>query len=144
MLNLTTPSTKQYTLHAAKSFRTKRSMDRRQEDGGVKRQRIEEVAAPAAASSSDEVENLKRQLAAAKAALAKSKPTEKVFQISKKRRVTVTKKNAVLIDIREWYEKDGEMRPGRKGICLPANQFEKFCELIPAIAETIHDMKKDD
>ena len=65
-------------------LRTKRSMDRRQEDGGVKRQRIEEVAAPAASSSSDEVENLKRQLAAAKAALAKSKPTEKVFQISKK------------------------------------------------------------
>lgn len=56
------------------------------------------------------------------------------FQLSAKRRVTVSEfRGRLQVDIREYYEADGEMKPGRKGICLTKEQWETLKSLIPEI-----------
>lgn len=68
---------------------------------------------------------------------------ESTFELSGKRRVTVRKfRSSVLIDIREFYEDkaSGEERPGKKGISLTKDQFEKLKELIPEIDAAVKKM----
>eukprot|EP00558_Chaetoceros_sp_UNC1202_P008978 CAMPEP_0197247526 /NCGR_PEP_ID=MMETSP1429-20130617/29248_1 /TAXON_ID=49237 /ORGANISM="Chaetoceros sp., Strain UNC1202" /LENGTH=119 /DNA_ID=CAMNT_0042708445 /DNA_START=31 /DNA_END=390 /DNA_ORIENTATION=+ len=57
---------------------------------------------------------------------------ESYFDISAKKRFTVRKwKGKVLLDIREFYEdKNGEMKPGKKGISLTLDQYKVIQELI--------------
>ena len=88
-----------------------------------------------------------------KTSLIKSKTTtsatsndagEATFEISGKRRVTVRKfRSNILIDIREYYEDkaSGEDRPGKKGISLTKEQYEKLKELLPEIDEAVKKMK---
>ena len=53
------------------------------------------------------------------------------FQLSPKRRCTIkTFNNVKMVDIREFYEKDGQMMPGKKGISLNLDQFELLKELV--------------
>lgn len=41
-------------------------------------------------------------------------------------------KGKILIDIREYYEKNGEMLPGKKGISLNTEQWEvRLCWRVP-------------
>ncbi|KAH8548541.1 transcriptional Coactivator p15-domain-containing protein [Umbelopsis sp. PMI_123] len=56
------------------------------------------------------------------------------YQLSSKRRVTITKFSSgeKAVDLREWYQKDGEYKPG-KGICLPKAQWEALIDLLPEI-----------
>ncbi|GAB5587530.1 hypothetical protein Unana1_02430 [Umbelopsis nana] len=56
------------------------------------------------------------------------------YELSGKRRITITKFSSGEkgVDLREWYQKDGEYRPG-KGICLPTAQWKKLVELLPEI-----------
>ena len=43
----------------------------------------------------------------------------------------------ILIDIREYYEKDGQLLPGKKGISLSATQWKKLKETYMAFIEWV-------
>ncbi|KAK2061796.1 transcriptional Coactivator p15 [Colletotrichum caudatum] len=66
------------------------------------------------------------------------------WDLSNKRRVGVSQfKNNIFINIREFYEKDGEMLPGKKGISLNITQYEALVKAIPAISEKLRAMGHD-
>ena len=47
------------------------------------------------------------------------------FELSPTRRVTVGEwQGKVRIDVREYYERDGKMLPGKKGLSLPLKEYE--------------------
>ncbi|NXF88285.1 TCP4 polymerase, partial [Eubucco bourcierii] len=64
-----------------------------------------------------------------------SEEEEGMFQIGKMRYVRVSCfKGKVLVDIREFYtDKDGDKKPGRKGIALSAEQWNQLKEIMPEI-----------
>lgn len=50
------------------------------------------------------------------------------------RRVTVNSfKGKMMVNVREYYEKDGQRLPGKKGISMPADQFAVLVEALPGI-----------
>jgi len=50
---------------------------------------------------------------------------ESYIEIGKQKRITVRQfKGKVLVDIREYYGKEGEERPGKKGISLNMEQWQ--------------------
>ncbi|EFX03035.1 RNA polymerase 2 transcriptional [Grosmannia clavigera kw1407] len=56
------------------------------------------------------------------------------WELSKTRRVGISQfKNNTLINIREYYESAGQMRPGKKGISLTLDQFKMFMKALPHI-----------
>lgn len=58
-----------------------------------------------------------------------SKPEENKWQLDAKRSVTINDfRGKKLIDIREYYEKDGKNLPGKKGISLSLVQFKALLE----------------
>ncbi|XP_056457855.1 SUB1 regulator of transcription b [Gadus chalcogrammus] len=62
-----------------------------------------------------------------------------MFQIGKMRYVSVRDfKGKTLVDIREyWMNPDGEMKPGKKGISLNAEQWSQLKEQISDIDEAV-------
>lgn len=65
-----------------------------------------------------------------------------VCELSRTRRVSVGQfAGKKLVDIREYYEKDGEMFPGKKGISLTVDQFQLLKEHIPDIEEELYEDK---
>eukprot|EP00005_Dracoamoeba_jomungandri_P001655 CAMPEP_0174252946 /NCGR_PEP_ID=MMETSP0439-20130205/2325_1 /TAXON_ID=0 /ORGANISM="Stereomyxa ramosa, Strain Chinc5" /LENGTH=114 /DNA_ID=CAMNT_0015333677 /DNA_START=99 /DNA_END=441 /DNA_ORIENTATION=- len=69
---------------------------------------------------------------------AKKEKKEGEWQLSTNRKVTVSKwRNQTKIDIREYYEKDGELKPGRKGISLSIEQWETLRDIMPEVNEYI-------
>ncbi|KAI1730230.1 transcriptional coactivator p15 (PC4) domain-containing protein [Ditylenchus destructor] len=42
------------------------------------------------------------------------------------------------VDIREYYEKDGQFHPGRKGISMTETQFKNLKKIIPQIEEKLN------
>ncbi|MEJ1821217.1 transcriptional coactivator p15/PC4 family protein, partial [Escherichia coli] len=59
---------------------------------------------------------------------------ETYFDIDGLRRVTVREfKGRVYVDIREFYEKDGKVLPGKKGISLSTSQWGKVKSLMDSI-----------
>ncbi|SPQ94081.1 Transcriptional coactivator p15 (PC4) C-terminal domain-containing protein [Plasmodiophora brassicae] len=71
-----------------------------------------------------------------------SRTTESiVFQISDKRRVSVRKwKKSLYVDIREYYEKNGETLPGSKGISLSVAQWQWIRDNAEAIDAAVAEM----
>jgi hypothetical protein len=58
-----------------------------------------------------------------------------------KRRVQVrTYRGQVQVDVREWYEKDGELRPGKRGLSLKVEQWKRLVAWIPKIEEAVESM----
>jgi len=56
------------------------------------------------------------------------------FELSDKRRVSLsTFRGKTYVDIREFYEKDGVLLPGKKGISLNMDQWETFKNLISSV-----------
>ncbi|KAI0442403.1 transcriptional Coactivator p15-domain-containing protein [Xylaria telfairii] len=50
------------------------------------------------------------------------------------RRITIQNfKGKNYVNIREYYEHNGELKPGKKGIMLPLEQYNAFLTAIPAI-----------
>lgn len=61
-----------------------------------------------------------------------------VFELSKNRRVTVRSfKGKTYVDIREFFQKDDGWAPGKKGISLTPEQWEKLLENVDAIKDAI-------
>ncbi|KAI9762540.1 MAG: hypothetical protein M4579_000343 [Chaenotheca gracillima] len=59
------------------------------------------------------------------------------WEISKSRRVTISEfKGKQMVNIREYYEKDGKHLPGKKGISLPVEQYTALIAVLPHI-ETV-------
>ncbi|KAI7578430.1 hypothetical protein KC316_g9882, partial [Hortaea werneckii] len=60
------------------------------------------------------------------------------WEISGKRRVQVsTFKGSTFVGIREVYEKDGKMLPGKKGISLSVDQYNAVVEVMPQIEQVL-------
>lgn len=61
-----------------------------------------------------------------------------VCEISKNRRVSVRSwQGRVVVDIREFYVKDGKQMPGRKGISLTMDQWKVLREHIEEIDRAV-------
>jgi hypothetical protein len=70
----------------------------------------------------------KRQTSDARSAIERNRAGEAFLTLSsgkQPKRVTVRKfKGMTLVDLREYYSKDGEYLPGKKGISLTVAQYE--------------------
>jgi len=72
---------------------------------------------------------------------AKDEEDDGTFDLGNKRKISVSKyKGKTLVDIREYYEKDGKSLPGRKGISLNPDQWKALIEHGPAVTEKIANM----
>ncbi|KAL2071354.1 hypothetical protein VTL71DRAFT_12589 [Oculimacula yallundae] len=73
--------------------------------------------------------------------------TEKFWELSNgrnPRRVTVQEfKGHKLINIREFYEKDGEYKPSSKGISLTVDQYKSLLEVLPKVNTHLKSMNID-
>ncbi|KAL4781917.1 transcriptional Coactivator p15-domain-containing protein [Aspergillus varians] len=62
------------------------------------------------------------------------------WEISKMRRVTISSfRGKTMVNIREYYEKDGGELPGKKGISLPIDQFSGLLTLLPDIEAALQE-----
>jgi len=93
----------------------------------------------------DSAPKSKKSKKAAKASSSNSEST--FFELSSgrnPRRAEVTEfKGAKLVTIREYYEKDGEWRPGKKGISLNVDQYKALVKAIPSINAQLKEMGVD-
>ena len=62
--------------------------------------------------------------------------------MDKKKRITVHKfKGQLKVDIREYYEDNGEMKPGKRGLSLNLDNWNKLKEFLDKIDEAIDNIK---
>ena len=67
---------------------------------------------------------------------------EVVFLLDQRKRVTVHKfKGQLKVDIREYYDDKGEMKPGKKGLSLNLDNWNKLKEFMDKIDEAIDNIK---
>ncbi|KAI8030955.1 hypothetical protein ACSBR2_009290 [Camellia fascicularis] len=61
-----------------------------------------------------------------------------VCEISKNRRVSVRNwQGKIVVDIREFYVKDGKQMPGKKGISLPMDQWNVLRDHVDEIDQAV-------
>ncbi|GBM64765.1 Activated RNA polymerase II transcriptional coactivator p15 [Araneus ventricosus] len=73
-----------------------------------------------------------------KPAAASTSEDGDLIKLSKYRYVSVREfRGKLMVDIREYYEKDGEMKPGKKGICLNMEQWNALKEQMENIEAAI-------
>lgn len=74
---------------------------------------------------------------------SKNVDSEVFFELSKKRRVTVRKwRTTTLVDIREYWGDEDDLKPGKKGISLSLDQWSMLKDLIPDIDNAITQLPK--
>ncbi|OAA62535.1 RNA polymerase 2 transcriptional [Niveomyces insectorum RCEF 264] len=62
------------------------------------------------------------------------------WELSKARRIGIAHfRNNTLINIREYYDSAGQMRPGKKGISLSLEQYKTLLRAIPQINAALRD-----
>lgn len=60
------------------------------------------------------------------------------LEISPKRKVTISIfKGMPMVNVREYYEKNGEMCPGAKGLSMPEEQWTAFKAVLPNLVKTM-------
>jgi len=60
------------------------------------------------------------------------------WELSGKRRITVSEYNKkTMVSVREYYEKDGKLMPGKKGISMTLEQYATFVQALPQIEEVL-------
>ncbi|CAD8044583.1 unnamed protein product [Paramecium primaurelia] len=65
------------------------------------------------------------------------------FELTSLKKVSVSKfKGNVMISIREYFNKDGQSLPTKKGITLQLDNWEKFKQYIAEIDECVNKLKK--
>ncbi|KAK3912295.1 Putative RNA polymerase II transcriptional coactivator [Frankliniella fusca] len=75
---------------------------------------------------------------AAPAKKSKSGKEEPKWHLGNKKFVKVNEFNGKpYVHIREHYEKDGELLPGKKGIALNAENFQKLKEILSEVEEEL-------
>jgi len=66
------------------------------------------------------------------------KSDDESWSLDKTRMVKINEfKGRIFIDIREYYEANGELKPGKKGISLSASQYQKLKEILPEVDEAL-------
>lgn len=81
---------------------------------------------------------MKKPKSDAKAKPSKSKEEENSWDLGKNRFVKLSEfKGKWYVNIREFYNDDGELKPGKKGIMLPMDQWQRFKNYIGDIDEAI-------
>ncbi|XP_011163174.1 activated RNA polymerase II transcriptional coactivator p15 [Solenopsis invicta] len=65
----------------------------------------------------------------------KTEDEEDLWDLGNNRRVNVRNfKGKYYVDIREmYYDKDGDLKPGKKGICLTMQQWRKFMDVVEEV-----------
>ncbi|KAJ9603669.1 hypothetical protein H2200_011855 [Cladophialophora chaetospira] len=63
----------------------------------------------------------------------------KYWEIAKARRVTISEfKGKTMVGIREYYEKDGQWLPGKKGISMSVEQYSALIQIMPQVEELLN------
>ncbi|XP_033750065.1 activated RNA polymerase II transcriptional coactivator p15-like [Pecten maximus] len=84
------------------------------------------------------VESKKEKSEASSKKATKGANGEQMFQLSKMRFVSVSEfRGKVLVGIREYYEADGDLRPGKKGISLTLEQWNNLKEQMEEIDQAV-------
>ena len=66
---------------------------------------------------------------------------EIIIHLDNKKRLTISKfKGRLFVNIREYYDDNGTMKPGKKGITLSKECWKRICENISDINEAIDNM----
>lgn len=74
---------------------------------------------------------------------SKNADNDVFFELSKKRRVTIRKwRTTTLVDIREYWGDDDDLKPGKKGISLSIDQWNMLKGLIADIDDAITQLSK--
>ncbi|KAL4420823.1 hypothetical protein ABPG75_010479 [Micractinium tetrahymenae] len=87
--------------------------------------------------SPDQFSALRQRVDDVDAALRRRDTTFEL-QLSNKRKATINCfKGRHMVDLREYYEKDGKAMPGSKGISLPEEQWTRLMSGLPALAAAL-------
>ncbi|XP_076628421.1 single stranded-binding protein c31A [Colletes latitarsis] len=97
-------------------------------------------------SSDEEVKPKKKREAESKEEKVSKKPKREsdedentVWDLGNKRQVTVRQfKGNLYVDIREmYYDKDKNLKPGKKGICLNVDQWRKLLTVVEDVDKAV-------